>query len=205
MYSMQRADSDINPNVASTTDQSKSSVPPFVPRRGYARRALGAVDNNNVMDITQAPYLNAGVMLFDWPATLENGLLGRARQFARERSHLCEWHDQDALNAVGAGCWISLDQRWNFTSFRARKLPQYRPCIMHYTGVRKPWGTKRYPRHLADAIWRLTLRNSPWPDFAAPVPLRAFFQAARWQCGPGTLNRAQWRRTADGLRIEYKS
>ena len=171
-----------------------------------SRRALGAVDNNNVMDITQAPYFNAGVMLFDWPATLENGLLGRARRFARERSHLCEWHDQDALNAVGAGCWISLDQRWNFTSFRARKLPQYRPCIMHYTGVRKPWGTKRYPRHLADAIWyRLTLRNSPWPDFAAPVPLRAFVQAARWQCGPGTLNRAQWRPTADGLRIEPRT
>lgn len=88
MYSMQRADSDINPNVASTTDQSKSSVPPFVPRRGYARRALGAVDNNNVMDITQAPYLNAGVMLFDWPATLENGLLGRVAN-SREKGPIC--------------------------------------------------------------------------------------------------------------------
>ena len=55
---------------------------------------------------------------------------------------------------------------------------------MHYTGVRKPWGTTRYPRHLADALWllRRTLRKSPWPDFAEPVlPLRAFLQAAWWR------------------------
>ncbi len=53
-----------------------------------SRRALGAVDNNNVMDITQAPYLNAGVMLFDWPATLENAFWA-ALADSREKSPIC--------------------------------------------------------------------------------------------------------------------
>jgi lipopolysaccharide biosynthesis glycosyltransferase len=174
-------------------------------------RVLGAVGNlrdvpEPIRNITaDAPYFNSGVLLFDWPATLKCGLLNRARGFARENPHLCEWHDQDALNAVVGGLWTPLDQRWNFTSFRARRLPRHRPYVLHYTGIKKPWGTKRYPRHLADALWyRRTLRNSPWPDFAVPVPLRAFFQAARWQYRIRASKRARWHPTPDGQRLEPK-
>ena len=120
-------------------------------------RMLGAIENlrdvpQAIRNITaDAPYFNSGVMLFDWPATLANGLLDRARHFARESSDLCEWHDQDALNAAAGGLWTPLDQCWNFTSFRARRLLRCRPNVMHYTGVKKPWAATRYPRHLTDA------------------------------------------------------
>ena len=163
-------------------------------------RMLGAIENlrdvpQAIRNITaDAPYFNSGVMLFDWPATLANGLLDRARHFARESSDLCEWHDQDALNAAAGGLWTPLDQCWNFTSFRARRLLRCRPNVMHYTGVKKPWAATRYPRHLTDALWyRRTLRNSPWPDFAEPVPLRAFLQAARWRYRNHLVKRARWR------------
>jgi lipopolysaccharide biosynthesis glycosyltransferase len=146
-------------------------------------RALGAIENlrdtpEAIRAITKdAPYFNSGVLLFDWPATLQSGLLDLARRFAQDRPDLCKWHDQDALNAAVGGDWTPLDQCWNFTSFRARRLSGCRAKLIHYTGIRKPWGLTRYSCHLADGLWyRRTLRDSPWPDFAEPVPLRLFFQ-----------------------------
>ena len=71
-----------------------------------SRRRLGLSLN--------APYFNAGVVCFDWHATIQSGLLQRAREFATENAQLCKSHDQDALNAAFEGAWIPIDPRWNF-------------------------------------------------------------------------------------------
>jgi lipopolysaccharide biosynthesis glycosyltransferase len=61
-----------------------------------------------------APYLQSGVMVFDWPATLADRSLPRARRFLRAHPDRCwEAPDQDALNAALEDEWTPLDPRWN--------------------------------------------------------------------------------------------
>jgi lipopolysaccharide biosynthesis glycosyltransferase len=72
-------------------------------------RALGAVRQEKGSERT--PYFNAGVLLFDWGSVLADGLLEKARRYARENGHLCVWFDQDALNRTFEGLWLQIDPR----------------------------------------------------------------------------------------------
>ena len=124
---------------------------------------------------TDAPYFNAGVLCFDWPATIASGLLKRARSFGIESAHLCISHDQDALNKAFEGVWAPLDPRWNFMTvampediLRLDYPASLRPYISHFAGPLKPWMAnfpQRYENHLS--WYREMLRDSPWPYFVA--------------------------------------
>jgi lipopolysaccharide biosynthesis glycosyltransferase len=130
---------------------------------------------------SDAPYFNAGIMCFDWRATIASGLLLRARAYATESAHLCKSHDQDALNKAFEGAWTPLDPRWNFMTvaipedvFRLYYPPRLRPNISHFAGPLKPWMgnfPERFEHHRA--WYRDLLRGSPWPHFAEQdSPLR---------------------------------
>ena len=126
---------------------------------------------------SNAPYFNAGVICFDWRATLASGLLRRAQAFATESAHLCKSHDQDALNKAFEREWAPLDPRWNFMTvavpddvFRLYYSAKDRPYISHFAGPVKPWMVdfpERFEHHRA--WYRDVLRDSPWPYFAAAV------------------------------------
>lgn len=124
---------------------------------------------------SDAPYFNAGVVCFDWRATIASGLLERAKAFAIENPHLCKSHDQDALNAAFEGAWAPLDPRWNFMAvavpdevLRLDYPARFRPYIAHFAGPVKPW-TGSFPARFEHhrAWYRDLLRDSPWPEFAA--------------------------------------
>lgn len=125
---------------------------------------------------SDAPYFNAGVICFDWRATLSSGLLEKARAFASENAHLCKSHDQDALNKSFEGAWAPLDPRWNFMTvsipddvFRLHYPENYQPYISHFAGPVKPWTPDfpiRFDHHRA--WYRDLLCDSPWPHFVAP-------------------------------------
>ncbi len=112
---------------------------------------------------SDAPYLQSGVMVFDWPATLADGGLERARQFLVDHPDRCqEAPDQDALNAAFEGRWTPLDPRWNLHELYLMFGGQLTPYIEHYTST-KPWSRWRpsawreaaewYQRELADTAW----------------------------------------------------
>jgi lipopolysaccharide biosynthesis glycosyltransferase len=175
-------------------------------------KVLGAVDHeigsrDHVARLSMAedaPYLNAGVLLFEWPKVLSLELLRQARCFAADNPDLCLYHDQDALNKVFEGLWMPIDFRWNLVREFVALLPRFRSYIMHYTESEKPWSSEKVPPYwVGDAVWyRRVLRKSPWPDFAKAIRFFDLLRAVRYECKSCTSQLPPWLRlSADGLRL----
>lgn len=113
-----------------------------------------------------APYLQSGVMVFDWPKLLADGALERARQFLVDHPEGCmEAPDQDALNHALEGKWLPLDPRWNLHETYLNFGGKLTPYLEHYTST-KPWSKKRPPRWADAAQWyRDELRDTIWSGF----------------------------------------
>lgn len=116
-----------------------------------------------------APYLQSGVMVFDWKATLADEGLKRARQFLLDHPEGCqEAPDQDALNAAFEGRWQPLDPRWNLHELYLMFGGRHRPYIEHYTST-KPWSHRRPAAWRDAAEWYTReLANTAWRDFVKP-------------------------------------
>lgn len=140
-----------------------------------------------------APYLQSGVMLFDWPAMLDQGLLGRARDFLRDFPEAChEAPDQDALNHALEELWTPLDPRWNlhetYLNFGGRLVPY----LEHYTST-KPWSRKRPERWQSAAAWYAEhLKDTIWSGFIPPQTARDRLKARadflKFRYGPKLRN-----------------
>lgn len=115
-----------------------------------------------------APYLQSGVMVFDWPRTLADGGLERARRFLETNSAACqEAPDQDALNAAYEGRWTPLDPRWNLHELYLMFGGKLKPYVEHYTST-KPWSKRRPAAWRGAAAWyRQQLADTAWHDFVA--------------------------------------
>lgn len=113
-----------------------------------------------------APYLQSGVMVLDWPKLLADGALKRARRFLVENPEGCmEAPDQDALNHALEGKWLPLDPRWNLHETYLNFGGKLIPYLEHYTST-KPWSKKRPPRWADAAQWyRDELRDTIWSGF----------------------------------------
>jgi lipopolysaccharide biosynthesis glycosyltransferase len=124
-----------------------------------------------------APYLQSGVMVFDWPATIASARLERARDFLTEHPDRCyEAPDQDALNAVLVGDWTPLDPRWNLHELYLIFGGRYAPYIEHFTSS-KPWSRERPAAwHDAAAWYRRELAGTAWSDF---IPDQSSLDVAR--------------------------
>jgi lipopolysaccharide biosynthesis glycosyltransferase len=116
-----------------------------------------------------APYLQSGVMVFDWLATLADSGLERARQFLIDHPRRCqEAPDQDALNAAFEARWTPLDPRWNLHELYLMFGGSLVPFIEHYTST-KPWSARRPAAWREAAAWyRRELAGTAWADFVAP-------------------------------------
>jgi|FLYL01.1.fsa_nt_gi lipopolysaccharide biosynthesis glycosyltransferase len=141
----------------------------------FAIRTVSGVFGPDVVRELQldptTPYFNSGVMLIDLEVWRAMGISEKAARFAKERGDVMRFSDQDALNAVVAGRWVRLADRWNVqvgtVSRAAPRSPEAAsllsdPGIVHYSGPAKPW-TARYW-----GPWRSTylmaLRRSGWFD-----------------------------------------
>lgn len=116
-----------------------------------------------------APYLQSGVMVFDWPKTLEDGALPRARKFLEDYPERCfEAPDQDALNAALQDKWKPLDPRWNLHELYLMFGGRHKPYIEHYTST-KPWSRKRPAAWREAAAWyERELEDTAWSGFIPP-------------------------------------
>ncbi len=113
-----------------------------------------------------APYLQSGVMVFDWKQMLADGYLEKARQFLVDHPEGCmEAPDQDALNHALEGKWTPLDPRWNLHETYLNFGGKLRPYLEHYTST-KPWSKRRPARWTDAAQWyREELRDTIWSGF----------------------------------------
>lgn len=128
-----------------------------------------------------APYLQSGVMVFDWKATLAEGGLERARRFLLDHPERCqEAPDQDALNAAFEGRWKPLDPRWNLHELYLMFGGKHRPYIEHYTST-KPWSRRRPAAWQDAAAWYAhELADTAWSDFVDP---QSVLDSAKAQIG----------------------
>ena len=134
-----------------------------------------------------APYLQSGVMVFDWAATLKDDGLARARHFLWTNPDRCqEAPDQDALNAAFAGKWTPINPRWNLHETYLMFGGNITPYVEHYTSA-KPWSRQRpaqwrdasdwYARELMGTKWaRFVQRQS---EIDAAISQVSFFKS-RW-------------------------
>lgn len=112
----------------------------------------------------EAPYFNAGVMVIDLALWRRDRVGERALEYVRQHREGVYFWDQEGLNAVLAGHWGELDERWN----RNVSIPVRRrdgshanePWIIHFAGNVKPW---RYVVHnTPHDLYFKHLDGTPW-------------------------------------------
>jgi lipopolysaccharide biosynthesis glycosyltransferase len=135
-----------------------------------------------------APYLQSGVMVFDWHKVLAGKDLARAREFLIKHPEACyEAPDQDALNAIFENRWTPLDPRWNMHELYLMFGGKLRPYIMHFTSI-KPWSRHRPRAWREPAEWYQRELAEFWPEFVEPQSgweaLCADLELAQKQYGP---------------------
>jgi lipopolysaccharide biosynthesis glycosyltransferase len=80
-------------------------------------------------------YFNAGVMVMDLKRFRGAGLSHAADEFLERTNYATPFVDQEALNHVIDGAFVTLDRRWNVLA----ALGHSDPWIIHYAGPHKPW------------------------------------------------------------------
>jgi lipopolysaccharide biosynthesis glycosyltransferase len=127
-------------------------------------------------------YFNAGMLLFDWQATLASDALQRVRAKLAERPR---WRalDQDALNMALRHEWKPLPYKWNVTGL-IQQSTAVEPAIYHFTASEKPWMSRRFLWHRRfHAYYVASFAGTGWEAFAEPRDayglMRATGEAAR--------------------------
>lgn len=123
-----------------------------------------------------APFFNSGLMLINLEAWREQDIHGQAINYLLDpENDFCYASDQEALNAVLAGHWGALDQRWNVIhqmydpEMRTRHEEmlgttlgslQHNPYAIHFTSEKKPWlprcshpARDRFYHYLQESGW----------------------------------------------------
>lgn len=128
-------------------------------------------------------YFNSGLMVMDLCRLRAAGTLEAAIEVARKYPQRMKWHDQDALNYVLQGDFLSLDPAWNVMP-HVYYPPHCRdviyepkvvercirePKILHFSGAQRPWkGPGRhwreaeFYRYLYRTAWRNDVYCAPW-------------------------------------------
>ena len=122
-------------------------------------------------------HFNSGVLVLDLDYWRKHNVA--ARVFENIKAHTADYRypDQDGLNAVLAGNWLRLDDRWNFQvnryAFAHKRVPVAEAYILHYSSPVKPWSklALRLERPYF-AHYLRTLRRSGWFSPTADAAFR---------------------------------
>lgn len=116
--------------------------------------AIGAVRDNRqwrtpdrkvrefkAMGWPAAPYFNAGVILIDCERFLQERILPRTVDFARDTPLARKVRDQGLVNCVLRGDWAELNPIWNwqYTWASSWLVAATDPHLVHFIGPDKPW------------------------------------------------------------------
>ncbi len=127
-----------------------------------------------------APYFNAGVLLFDWQKILKSKFLQTSLALLHTNPSW-RFNDQDVLNAVAQGRWKKLSHNWNLTKKTADYLSM-KPGFRHFNGPLKPWNCKtRFGYAKYRKYYEQSLATTDWADFIKqpqkPWPIRENWMA----------------------------
>jgi lipopolysaccharide biosynthesis glycosyltransferase len=122
---------------------------------------------------SQLVHLNAGLLLFDWPAVLKKGVLARAREVLLKTFDL-PMNDQNAMNMAVDGKYFRLDRRWNVSPYFLAALPD--AFIAHFVGKSKPWH-RNCPHHLMPYRRKMqaAFKNTVWQNCVEPLGVKDLF------------------------------
>lgn len=132
------------------------------------------------LNLSDAPYFNAGMMLIDLARWRTQRISERVIAYLREYAEYVVYEDQDGLNAVIAGEWEELDPRWNqqqvihdqkeFDRIPESPFKQMlrtvrgplveEPYILHFSSAEKPWRFVCHHPERSRFLWYL--RRSGW-------------------------------------------
>lgn len=112
------------------------------------------------------PHFNAGVMVVNLEVWRAERTGAQALDYVERNAGSIALHDQEAMNAVLAGRWSALDERWNRIASVAGR--RFHPdgasggdaWIYHFAGDWKPW-TLPYGRRPYDLYYEF-LDMTPW-------------------------------------------
>lgn len=145
--------------------------------------AVEAIGTSNEKKLTlgipaNKKYFNAGVLKINLKYFRINHLSEKLLKFISINRDICEFHDQDALNAVIKGDFYNLDCTYNMQSaffeqdhYRKEKLLEQafkRPAIIHFTGagICKPW-MYRNTHPFKDTYYKY-LKTTPFLNYISP-------------------------------------
>ncbi|MDQ2919493.1 MAG: hypothetical protein M3R10_06410, partial [Verrucomicrobiota bacterium] len=125
-------------------------------------------------------YFNAGVILLDLARWRAEEVARRALDYLRSYRQQVFFWDQEALNAVLAGRWGTLEPRWNwmprFDRLTNRDEIRRDPWIVHFSGNMKPWKTFGASReHL---LYYHSLDKTSWRGWRPAANWRGWASAA---------------------------
>ncbi|MGC4118904.1 MAG: glycosyltransferase family 8 protein [Myxococcales bacterium] len=136
------------------------------------------------MGITDRPYFNSGVILFNCPRWREGRVGPTLLEFAREHPDSIQIADQDVLNgALAAGRVRALERTYNVSE---RLYDDGRPgewargaspAILHFVGPIKPWNF--LTPSASHRVYFRYLRLTPWEAEKVQTCLRVLPRAAR--------------------------
>ena len=108
-------------------------------------------------------------MLIDLQKWRASGVGAAALAYLRRFHRRVFFWDQEALNAVLAGCWTEVDDRWNWSANLDRLSRDDSPSahkdgrrtrIVHFNGNLKPWVVREATE--LDASYFRTLDETSW-------------------------------------------
>lgn len=142
---------------------------PFVP---FVSSRFGVTGHRDLDLEADASYFNAGVMVIDVSRWRADDVAGEALAYLRRYRERVFFWDQEALNAVLAGKWMEIDERWN-RSVSVDRLARHHgdgaerdPWILHFSGSLKPWA---YPsRSGYHSLYYRYLDMTAWAGWRPP-------------------------------------
>jgi lipopolysaccharide biosynthesis glycosyltransferase len=113
-------------------------------------------------------YFNAGMMVIDLIKWRASGIAAAALKYLKRFQGRVFFWDQEALNAVLAGRWTSIDDKWNrsATLDRLSRRDSHSTAadngqrIIHFNGNIKPWLVRE--KSEIDASYFKTLDETSW-------------------------------------------
>jgi lipopolysaccharide biosynthesis glycosyltransferase len=116
-------------------------------------------------------YFNSGVILANIKKWREFNVAQKAIDFLRKYNEKITWHDQDVLNVICAGHWLSLAPNWNQQTPWLKNLPKEaifqgmmsKPSVIHFSSEQKPWHYGN--RHPLRSFFFYYLEQTPWRNF----------------------------------------
>ena len=136
------------------------------------------------LGIPARPYFNAGVLMMDVPAYIEQAILTRCVDLGRANAAKMIRHDQNLYNSVLQGDWAELSPVWNWQYTWSSRLiePMVDANILHFIGSKKPWNYQggefppRFRKEYARFIAQHFPRKKPLPEEGLRAATNGDFQ-----------------------------